>query len=57
MKRNVVIMKYMRNGDMMNEVITNGRMDARLVLRVVKDIVNCLVYLAQLGMHHGDVKP
>lgn len=39
-------MKYKKNGDLMNEVIKNGKLDPKLVLRMIREITECLVYLS-----------
>jgi serine/threonine protein kinase len=56
-KRNIVIMKYMTNGDLMNEVLRNGRIDSKILLKIVRPLVDCLTYLSKRETFHCDLKP
>lgn len=44
-KRNIVIMKYMKNGDLMNNVIKNGKINTHAILRIARSLLQCLKYL------------
>ncbi len=57
MDRNIIIMKYMKNGDLMNYIIDNGRIDESILLRIVRSILECLKYLSEREIYHCDIKP
>ncbi len=50
-------MKYMKNGDLMNYIIKNGRLDESVLLRMVRSILECLKYLSAKEIFHCDIKP
>ncbi len=55
--KNIVIMNYMPNGDLMNFVIKNGQIDPRVILRLARSLLECLEYLSSQGIYHCDFKP
>ncbi len=50
-------MKYMKNGDLMDYVIKNGRLNEKVILKMVRSIFKCLIYLRDREVCHCDVKP
>lgn len=47
----------MKNGDLMNNVIKNGKLNIRAILRIVRSIMQCLQYLLAREIYHCDIKP
>jgi serine/threonine protein kinase len=56
-KKNIVVMRYMKNGDLMNFVIKNIRINERIILRLLRSILDCLQYLSSKDIFHCDIKP
>jgi len=57
MRKNIVVMRYMKNGDLMNFVIKNKRIEERIILRLLRLILDCLQYLSRKDVFHCDIKP
>ena len=47
----------MKNGDLMNNVIKNGKFNTSVILRVVRLVMQCLKYLIGRQVYHCDIKP
>ena len=56
-KKNIVIMNYKKNGDLMNEVDKNGKLNPKIVLKLTRQILDCLSFIYAKGLFHGDLKP